>query len=443
MLCAAKETILLWPMMGENVLSLAADLLAADPAFAETHIPQTEQLAENSRQGFGSTNRASHPGKIAANSTTALGVSCFRRSQTAVGSRVVYDGDGNRVSETVGGTTTNYLVDALNPAGLPQVMDEVVNNAVTRTYAYGLQRISEDQQIGGAWTPSFYGYDGHGNVRFLTNNAGTVTDSYDYDAFGMPITTTGTTPNNFLYSGEQYDSTLGLYYLRARYYNLATGRFLTMDPRQKSSTCYSCGRSTSNSYTYASANPVNRIDPRGLVDVLEEAEIAKETVLVVHPVVWGTYAVGVACLLSSDVSYIVGILQNAGTPIKANPCLYRFKPNPDPTGVGNCTEFVTSNCKPPDQVITYRTIKPAASCGDFGYSIFSEDLNGQQISTTGLHQGVLRNGTVFDSIYPQGIPLSDWEGRAYTVPINCSFGYTSIAPLAAAAGMGIGEITIK
>ncbi|HUK24218.1 MAG TPA: RHS repeat-associated core domain-containing protein, partial [Terriglobales bacterium] len=69
-----------------------------------------------------------------------------------------------------------------------------------------------------------------GTRRFLTNNAGTVTDSYDYDAFGLPITSTGTTPNNYLYSGEQYDGPLGLYYLRARYYNPATGRFLVMDP---------------------------------------------------------------------------------------------------------------------------------------------------------------------------------------------------------------------
>jgi len=88
---------------------------------------------------------------------------------------------------------------------------------VTRTYAYGLTRISENQLVAGVWTPSFYGYDGHGNVRFLANSAASVTDSYDYDAFGMPIRTSGTTPNNYLYSGERYDSSVGLYDLRARY----------------------------------------------------------------------------------------------------------------------------------------------------------------------------------------------------------------------------------
>ena len=57
---------------------------------------------------------------------------------------MAYDGDGNRVSETAAGVTTEYLVDTLNPTGLPQVVDEVVNGSVTRTYAYGSQRINEN-----------------------------------------------------------------------------------------------------------------------------------------------------------------------------------------------------------------------------------------------------------------------------------------------------------
>ncbi len=41
---------------------------------------------------------------------------------------------------------------------------------------------------------------------------------------------TGSTSNNFLHRGEQWDSDLGLYYLRARWYNPATGRFMSRDP---------------------------------------------------------------------------------------------------------------------------------------------------------------------------------------------------------------------
>lgn len=98
----------------------------------------------------------------------------------------------------MGGTTAQYLIDTANPTGLPQVMDELQDGAVTRTYAYGLERISENQLIGGTWTLSFYGYDGHGSVRFLTNTAGSLTDTYNYDAFGKYISSTGSTPNEFL-----------------------------------------------------------------------------------------------------------------------------------------------------------------------------------------------------------------------------------------------------
>ncbi len=149
-------------------------------------------------------------------------------SGTAVS--MVYDAFGNRVGKSVSGVVTRYLVDDLNPTGYPQVFDELVGGAVTRTYTYGLQRIDEEQVINSAWTPSFYGYDGGGNVRTLTNSAGAITDSYEYDAYGNSFTVSGTTPNEMMYRGEQYDTDLGLYYLRARYYNPLTGRFMSRDP---------------------------------------------------------------------------------------------------------------------------------------------------------------------------------------------------------------------
>jgi len=142
----------------------------------------------------------------------------------------------------------------MNPTGLPQVVDELVGGAVTRQYTYGLDRISENQFVGGAWTPSFYGVDGGGSVRQLTNSSGTVTDTYEYDAFGNKVNSTGTTPNSYLYRGEQYDPDLSLYYLRARYYNQVTGRFLNVD---------SLAGQGQRRYEYAGANPVDGSDPSG------------------------------------------------------------------------------------------------------------------------------------------------------------------------------------
>jgi hypothetical protein len=131
------------------------------------------------------------------------------------------DAFGNRVSKTVsntsGTTTTQYLVDDMNPTGYAQVLDELTgpfgSAAVSRTYTYGLQRISQDQYVSNAWLLSYYQYDrgphgqvfvrgvedGGGSVRQLTSSTGQITDSYEYDAFGNSFTKTGTTPNNYLY----------------------------------------------------------------------------------------------------------------------------------------------------------------------------------------------------------------------------------------------------
>jgi RHS repeat-associated protein len=89
-----------------------------------------------------------------------------------------------------------------------------------------------------------------------------VTDSYEYDAFGNKINSTGATPNNYLYRGEQYDSDLGLYYLRARYYNPATGRFLSRDPEEPDMGNPKDPK-TLHKYLYAGGDPVNATDPNG------------------------------------------------------------------------------------------------------------------------------------------------------------------------------------
>jgi RHS repeat-associated protein len=150
-------------------------------------------------------------------------------------------------------------VDDLNPTGYPQVVEELQGGVVTRQYTYGLQRIDENQPIANVWTVSFYGYDGGGNVRQLTSSSGAVTDTYEYDAFGNALVTTGSTPNEFLYRGEQYDSDLGLYYLRARYYNPLTGSFMSRDPEDHALTDVR----EVHKYLYAGGDPVNGIDPNG------------------------------------------------------------------------------------------------------------------------------------------------------------------------------------
>jgi RHS repeat-associated protein len=63
----------------------------------------------------------------------------------------------------------------------------------------------------------------------------------------------------YLFSGEQNDPNLSSYFMRARYFNSSSGRFLTADGRPGSLV----QPLTNNAYTYALNNPSNRIDPSG------------------------------------------------------------------------------------------------------------------------------------------------------------------------------------
>lgn len=185
---------------------------------------------------------------------------------------IIYDGDGNRVKKVAGGITMLYLVDTRNPSGYAQVLEELTVSGGTtnlaRAYTYGLDLITQRASDG---TVRFYGYDGHGSTRFLTDGSGNVTDTYMYDAFGTLVNSSGTSTNNYLYTGEQYDPNLGFYYLHARYLNPGTGRFWTRDEWEGSSQ----DPLSLHKYLYVGDDPVNKIDPTGqfLVDLMVSTTI--------------------------------------------------------------------------------------------------------------------------------------------------------------------------
>jgi RHS repeat-associated protein len=96
--------------------------------------------------------------------------------------------------------------------------------------------------------------------------------TYDYDAFGNLIHSTGSTPNNYLFAGEQFDPDLGLYYNRARYLNTSTGRFWTMDNYPVNP----ADPQSLHRYLYVHDDPVGAFDPTGNDFVDEEAEATEE-----------------------------------------------------------------------------------------------------------------------------------------------------------------------
>lgn len=233
-----------------------------DPAGNRTNRSSTSAGVPSATYTYDVNDRLTSDTYDANGNTTASGANTYTydfnnqlHGVTPAGATYVYDGDGRRVKKTNGLGTTSYLIDDRNPTGLPQVLEEISGGTVQRVYVYGTSRISMHQASG----TRFYVYDGRGSVRLLTDATGAITDTYTYDAFGIKIGSTGTTPNDFLFSGEQFDANAQFYYMRARYMNQATGRFTTMDPFPGIIT----DPPSLHRYTYAGNDPVNKTDPTG------------------------------------------------------------------------------------------------------------------------------------------------------------------------------------
>lgn len=169
-----------------------------------------------------------------------------------------YDYDGIRTSKTVNGVKTRYLVD--KNRDYPQVLEERdESGALLVSYAYGDDLISQNR---GGEERHFH-YDGQMSTRQLTDSDGNVTDTYTYDAFGNILDRTGTTENNYLYTGEQYDPNAGFYYLRARWMDPDIGRFITTDPWEGNIH----DPVSLNKYVYANDNPIIFHDPSGEISI--------------------------------------------------------------------------------------------------------------------------------------------------------------------------------
>ena len=101
---------------------------------------------------------------------------------------------------------------------------------------------------------SYYHRDEQLSTVFVTDGQGEIRNSYQYDAFGIPLETTEQLNNRIRYTGQQYDDVTGQYYLRARYYNPVAGRFMQEDVYQGDGL---------NLYAYCGNNPVVYDDPSG------------------------------------------------------------------------------------------------------------------------------------------------------------------------------------
>ena len=173
-----------------------------------------------------------------------------------------YDYSGNRTSKTTHRSdgVTEYVKYINDNSSLTNVLAEIGSEgSVQAYYTIGADLISQERD----GNVSVYLYDGHGSVVGLANESGVVTDTYAYDAFGNLLKSTGSTKNCYRYCGEQFDETTGLYYLRARYMDTSTGRFISQDSYAGSIS----DPVSLHKYLYANSNPVTYSDPSGYMSM--------------------------------------------------------------------------------------------------------------------------------------------------------------------------------
>ena len=169
-----------------------------------------------------------------------------------------YDPFGRRIEKNVGGTVTRYVYD-----GQDMVLEFDGTGTLRARYSHG-QFVDQPLAMQRDGQSYFFHADRQGSILRVTDAAGAVVNEYEYDSYGNFETRIEGVANPFTYTGREFDAESGLYYYRARYYDPATGRFLSEDPLN-----FAAG--DSNLYRYVFSNPVNLTDPSGLAVTYEYA----------------------------------------------------------------------------------------------------------------------------------------------------------------------------
>jgi RHS repeat-associated protein len=200
--------------------------------------------------------------KVGATTTDSLVWDAFGQLQQVIrGGTVIaafsYDGFGRRVKKTTPTATVQYVWD-----GDQVILEADGTGATTQAYTYypGTDRLHSVTAGGQTYYASI---EPSGDVNGLikaTDNS--VAAQYAYTPWGELETNVdsigGVRVNSLRWKGLVYDKETGLYYMRARYYDPTTRRFVSEDPIGLEGGI--------NEYVFGSGDPVNRSDPTGLDD---------------------------------------------------------------------------------------------------------------------------------------------------------------------------------
>lgn len=168
-----------------------------------------------------------------------------------------YDRNGLRTTKTVDGVTYHYAY-----AGDKLVWQEWDGNEFFFFYD------NEGAPVGFWYHPAsgsnvtgYYMTTQQGDITRIEDVNGNVLATYEYDAWGKLISSSGSLAelNPLRYRGYYYDTETGFYYLQSRYYDPVVSRFINADRYASTDS----GLISHNMFAYCENDPVNREDPSG------------------------------------------------------------------------------------------------------------------------------------------------------------------------------------
>lgn len=224
-----------------NRLSESVALNGGTPTVTNTTYNAANQI---SNQGFAYDNN----GNLTSDGVQSYAWDRANRLLSMGGISYMYDGLGNRISQTANQIATQYLLDV--QPGLVKVLAQTVQGSTTR-FVYGPRGILAHENNDGDW--SWMVRDGLGSVRGEVSDSVAMNGVQSFAPYGTAFGSQGTFVTPYAFTGEMMDDN-GLLYLRARHYSPALGIFPSLDPAENG-----------NRYQYVNANPINRIDPGGML----------------------------------------------------------------------------------------------------------------------------------------------------------------------------------
>jgi RHS repeat-associated protein len=177
-------------------------------------------------------------------------------SVTTNGVRVDYGYSpmGRRFRRTQGGQNQYFVYHGGN---LLLELDANGSPLQAYTHAPGVDYPLAVQNVpAGPSAVHYFIMDDPGHVSGLLNTSGGIAAQYRYGPFGRMEASFNGVQQSLKFMGRELDATTGLYYVRARWYDPASARFISSDPIGLEGGL--------NTYAYVGNNPMNGRDPSGL-----------------------------------------------------------------------------------------------------------------------------------------------------------------------------------